>query len=109
SSDLVVAMCETPFYGYRGVTKRLTDIALSVVILLLFLPLLLLIAILVKVSSPGPVIFKTRRYGLEGREMGVYKFRTMSVTEDGETIRQASKTDSRITRIGRMLRRPSLD
>ncbi len=105
----VVAMCETPFYGYRGVTKRLTDIGLSVVILLLFLPLLLLIAVLVKMSSPGPVIFKQRRYGLDGREIAVYKFRTMSVTEDGEQIRQASKADSRITRIGRILRRTSMD
>jgi putative colanic acid biosynthesis UDP-glucose lipid carrier transferase len=105
----VVAMCETPFYGYRGVTKRLTDIGLSIVILLLFLPLLLLIAVLVKMSSPGPVIFKQRRYGLDGREIAVYKFRTMSVTEDGEQIRQASKADSRITRIGRILRRASLD
>src|SRR6202158_201848 len=105
----VVAMCETPFYGYRGVTKRLTDIGLSVVILLLFLPLLLLIAVLVKFSSPGPVIFKQRRYGLDGHEIAVYKFRTMSVTEDGEEIRQASKSDSRITRIGRVLRRASLD
>ena len=105
----VVAMCETPFYGYRGVTKRLTDIGLSVVILLLFLPLLLLIAVLVKVSSPGPVIFKQRRYGLDGLEIGVYKFRTMSVTEDGEEVRQASKADSRITRIGGILRRTSLD
>lgn len=105
----VVAMCETPFYGYRGVTKRLTDIGLSVVILLLFLPLLLLIAIMVKMSSPGPVIFKQRRYGLDGREIAVYKFRTMSVTEDGEQIRQASKADSRITRIGAILRRTSMD
>ena len=105
----VVAMCETPFYGYRGVTKRLTDIALSVVILLLFLPLLLLIAVLVKVSSPGPVIFKQRRYGLDGQEIAVYKFRTMSVTEDGDEVRQASKSDSRITRIGGILRRASLD
>jgi putative colanic acid biosysnthesis UDP-glucose lipid carrier transferase len=105
----VVAMCETPFYGYRGVTKRLTDIALSVVILLLFLPLLLLIAVLVKISSPGPVIFKQRRYGLDGQEIAVYKFRTMSVTEDGDEVRQASKSDSRITRIGGILRRASLD
>jgi putative colanic acid biosynthesis UDP-glucose lipid carrier transferase len=105
----VVAMCETPFYGYRGVTKRLTDIVLSVGILLLFLPLLLLIAILVKASSPGPVIFKQRRYGLDGREIAVYKFRTMSVTEDGAQIRQASKTDNRITRIGGILRRTSMD
>ncbi|HWX30512.1 MAG TPA: undecaprenyl-phosphate glucose phosphotransferase [Steroidobacteraceae bacterium] len=105
----VVAMCETPFYGYRGVTKRLTDIGLSIAILLLLLPLLLLIAVMVKVSSPGPVIFKQRRYGLDGQEIAVYKFRTMRVTEDGEQVRQASKTDSRITRIGRMLRRSSLD
>jgi putative colanic acid biosysnthesis UDP-glucose lipid carrier transferase len=105
----VVAMCETPFYGYRGVTKRLTDVVLSVAILLLFLPLLLLIAVLVKASSPGPVIFKQRRYGLDGREIAVYKFRTMSVTEDGAEIRQASKTDSRITRIGGILRRTSMD
>jgi putative colanic acid biosynthesis UDP-glucose lipid carrier transferase len=105
----VVAMCETPFYGYRGVAKRLTDIGLSVVILLLLLPLLLLISILVKVSSAGPIIFKQRRYGLDGREIGVYKFRTMRVTEDGPQIRQASKTDARITRIGRILRRTSLD
>jgi len=105
----VVAMCETPFYGYRGVTKRLTDIGLSVVVLLLFLPLLLLIALMVKISSPGPVIFKQRRYGLDGREIAVYKFRTMTVTEDGSQIRQASKTDNRITRIGAVLRRTSMD
>jgi putative colanic acid biosysnthesis UDP-glucose lipid carrier transferase len=105
----VVAMCETPFYGYRGVTKRLTDVVLSVAILLLFLPLLLLIAVMVKLSSPGPVIFKQRRYGLDGREIAVYKFRTMNVTEDGAEIRQASKTDSRITRVGGILRRTSMD
>ena len=105
----VVAMCETPFYGYRGVTKRLTDIVLSVMILLLLLPLLAVVAVMVKVSSPGPVIFKQRRYGLDGREIAVYKFRTMTVTEDGAQIRQASKTDNRITRIGGILRRSSLD
>jgi putative colanic acid biosynthesis UDP-glucose lipid carrier transferase len=105
----VVAMCETPFYGYRGVVKRLTDTALSVVILLLLLPVLVLIAIMVKASSPGPIIFKQRRYGLDGREIAVYKFRTMRVTEDGSQIRQASKTDDRITPVGGMLRRSSLD
>jgi putative colanic acid biosynthesis UDP-glucose lipid carrier transferase len=105
----VVAMCETPFYGYRGVTKRLTDIAFSAGILLLTLPLLVVVAASVKISSPGPIIFKQRRYGLDGREIQVYKFRTMRVTEDGEKIRQASKSDSRITRIGRILRRSSLD
>jgi putative colanic acid biosynthesis UDP-glucose lipid carrier transferase len=105
----VVAMCETPFYGYRGVAKRLTDIVLSILILLSLLPLLALIAILVKATSPGPIIFKQRRYGLDGREIAVYKFRTMKVTEDGAYIRQASKTDQRITRIGALMRRTSID
>jgi putative colanic acid biosynthesis UDP-glucose lipid carrier transferase len=105
----VVAMCETPFYGYRGVAKRATDIVLSLMILLMLLPLLALVAVLVKLSSPGPIIFKQRRYGLDGREIAVYKFRTMRVTEDGPQIRQASKTDSRVTRIGGVLRRTSLD
>jgi putative colanic acid biosysnthesis UDP-glucose lipid carrier transferase len=105
----VVAMCETPFYGYRGVAKRLTDVGFSALILLLLLPLLVIIAIVVKLSSPGPIIFKQRRYGLDGREIGVYKFRTMRVTEDGAEVRQASKTDSRITRVGSVLRRSSMD
>jgi putative colanic acid biosysnthesis UDP-glucose lipid carrier transferase len=105
----VVAMCETPFYGYRGVAKRLTDIGFSALILLLLLPLLVLIAIVVKASSPGPVIFKQRRYGLDGREIAVYKFRTMSVVEDGADVRQASKSDSRITPVGAVLRRSSMD
>ncbi|MGA2840548.1 MAG: undecaprenyl-phosphate glucose phosphotransferase [Steroidobacteraceae bacterium] len=105
----VVAMCETPFYGYRGIAKRVTDIVLSLMILLMLLPLLALVAVMVKLSSPGPIIFKQRRYGLDGREIAVYKFRTMRVTEDGPQIRQASKTDSRVTRVGGMLRRTSLD
>jgi putative colanic acid biosynthesis UDP-glucose lipid carrier transferase len=105
----VVAMCETPFYGYRGVAKRVTDVGFSALILLLLLPLLVLIAIVVKLSSAGPIIFKQRRYGLDGREIAVYKFRTMRVTEDGAQIRQASKTDSRITRVGGVLRRSSMD
>jgi putative colanic acid biosynthesis UDP-glucose lipid carrier transferase len=105
----VVAMCETPFYGYRGVAKRLTDIGLSMLILLLLMPLLAVVAVAVKMSSPGPIIFKQRRYGLDGREIAVYKFRTMRVTEDGPQIKQASRTDARITRIGGVLRRTSLD
>jgi putative colanic acid biosysnthesis UDP-glucose lipid carrier transferase len=71
--------------------------------------LLLLIALVIKLSSPGPIIFTQRRYGLDGREIGVYKFRTMQVTEDGNQIRQASKSDSRITRVGGVLRRSSMD
>lgn len=105
----VVAMCETPFYGYRGVVKRLMDVSLSVIGLLLLAPLLLLVALLVKLTTPGPVIFRQRRYGLDGQEIMVYKFRTMAVTEDGDTIRQATKDDDRITSLGRILRRYSID
>jgi len=105
----VVAMCETPFYGYRGVTKRLTDIGISIIVLLLLLPLLVVIAMMVKLSSPGPIIFKQRRYGLDGAEIAVYKFRTMRVTEDGAQIKQATRSDSRITPIGGLLRRSSMD
>ncbi len=105
----VVAMCETPFYGYRGVVKRLSDILLSTLFLVGTLPLFVAIAAMVKFSSPGPIIFKQRRYGLDGCEIAVYKFRTMKVTEDGEQIRQASKVDHRITRVGGFLRRSSLD
>jgi putative colanic acid biosynthesis UDP-glucose lipid carrier transferase len=72
-------------------------------------PLLLAIAGLVKLSSPGPIIFKQRRYGLDGKKILVYKFRTMTVTEDGEKIVQAKKNDPRVTPIGKYLRRYSLD
>ena len=105
----VVALCETPFYGYRGVLKRVTDVTLASCMVLVLLPLLALIALLVKLSSPGPVIFSQRRYGLDGREISVYKFRSMTVTEDGGNITQASRVDARITPIGKILRRLSLD
>jgi putative colanic acid biosynthesis UDP-glucose lipid carrier transferase len=105
----VVAMCETPFSGYRGVVKRLMDLCLSSVGLLLLLPFLVVVSILVKLSSPGPVIFKQRRYGLDGREIYIYKFRTMIVTEDGDQVRQATRNDQRVTAVGRILRRFSID
>jgi putative colanic acid biosysnthesis UDP-glucose lipid carrier transferase len=105
----VVALCETPFYGYRGVVKRIIDIALALTVLVVALPLMLGLAVLVRMSSPGPVIFKQRRYGLDGREIMVYKFRTMNVIEDGPKITQASREDARITAVGRFMRRYSLD
>ncbi len=105
----VVAVCETPFTGISGLIKRSSDIVLSVLIIALVSPLLLLIALSVKLSSPEPVIFRQRRYGLDGREIIVYKFRTMKVMEDGAAIRQASKNDPRVTRLGALLRRTSMD
>jgi len=105
----VVAVCETPFHGFNGFAKRLSDIILSSLILTVISPLLLAIAIGVKRSSPGPVLFRQRRYGLDGRKIVVYKFRTMTVAEDGDVVRQATRNDSRITRFGAFLRRTSLD
>ena len=105
----VVAMCETPFYGYRGVLKRLTDLGLTLAVLVVAVPIMVLIALAVRLTSRGPVLFTQRRYGLDGREIVVYKFRSMYVTEDGGEIRQASRDDDRITPVGRILRRYSLD
>jgi putative colanic acid biosynthesis UDP-glucose lipid carrier transferase len=105
----LIALCETPFHGYRGVSKRLTDIVVATITLAVAAPLMLLIALLVKFSSRGPAIFKQRRYGLDGREITVYKFRSMTVAEDSGPIRQATKDDARVTTIGRFLRRTSLD
>jgi putative colanic acid biosynthesis UDP-glucose lipid carrier transferase len=105
----VVAVCDTPFTGINGVVKRITDIVLSIAILLLISPVLLAIVIGVKMTSPGPVLFRQRRYGLDGKEIVVYKFRSMTVQEDGGVVRQATRNDQRITRFGGFLRRSSLD
>jgi putative colanic acid biosynthesis UDP-glucose lipid carrier transferase len=105
----VVAVCETPFYGFNGVVKRTSDFLLAALILALISPLMIAIAIGVKMSSPGPVLFKQRRYGLDGRKIVVYKFRSMTVAEDGDVVRQATRNDSRITPFGAFLRRTSLD
>ena len=103
-----VAVRETPFCGMAGVLKRASDLVLASAALLLVLPVSPAIAILVSRSSPGPVLFRQRRYGLDGREFTVFKFRTMTVCEDDD-VRQATRDDPRVTRIGRFLRRTSLD
>lgn len=105
----VISVCETPFRGTDGAAKRISDIALSLLILVMIAPLLMVIAIAVKSGSSGPAIFKQRRYGLDGEEIVVYKFRSMSVTEDGAAIQQAQKNDARVTPLGAFLRRTSLD
>lgn len=99
----------SPFYGHKAVIKVVEDMLLAFLILILISPLLVVIAALVKLSSPGPVIFKQRRYGFMGEEIMVYKFRTMTVCEDGDVINQAKERDPRITKIGAFLRRTSLD
>jgi len=104
-----VALCETPFYGLRGAVKRMSDIVMALGALIVLSPLLLVIAVAVKMTSPGSVIFKQRRYGLDGHEITVYKFRSMTVSEDSGRILQATRDDLRLTKVGKILRRHSLD
>ena len=105
----VVSICETPFTGANGLVKRASDIVLASLILVLVAPLMLALAIGVKLSSPGPVIFRQRRNGLDGEEIWVHKFRSMSTQDNGSVVKQATRDDSRITPFGRFIRRTSLD
>jgi putative colanic acid biosynthesis UDP-glucose lipid carrier transferase len=105
----VISMCETPFNGNRAAAKRLTDVLLTALMLFAMTPVMLIIALAVRATSPGPVIFKQRRYGLNGDEITIYKFRTMTVIEDGQDITQVTQADPRVTAVGRFLRRYSLD
>ena len=105
----VVAVCESPYRGFDAVVKRASDLVLASAILVLIAPLMAALAAGVKLSSPGPVFFAQRRYGMDGREIVVYKFRTMTCLEDGAVVRQATENDARITPFGAFLRRFSLD
>ena len=104
------AVYESPFFGVRYLAKRFSDIILSGLVLLCLSPVLIAVAIGVKCTSEGPVIFKQRRYGLDGREILVYKFRSMTVTEDGaSSYTQVTRGDNRVTPFGAFIRRTSLD
>jgi putative colanic acid biosynthesis UDP-glucose lipid carrier transferase len=106
----MIAVCESPLFGVLSLTKRASDLLMSGLILLILLPLLIAVAIGVKLTSKGPVIFKQRRYGLDGREITVYKFRSMTVTEDGHsTYTQVTRSDTRVTPLGAFIRRTSID
>jgi putative colanic acid biosysnthesis UDP-glucose lipid carrier transferase len=105
----VVALCESPLQGGRGALKRITDIVFATLLLAVASPLMLLIALAIKLDSPGRVFFRQDRYGLDGERIVVYKFRTMTVCENGLVVVQAKRNDARVTRVGRFLRRSSLD
>jgi putative colanic acid biosynthesis UDP-glucose lipid carrier transferase len=105
----VVSLLESPFIGLNGLIKRVSDIVLASLILVLISPLLVAVAIGVRLSSPGPIVFRQKRGGLDGEDIVVYKFRSMRVMEDGERVTQASRGDPRITRFGAFIRRTSLD
>ncbi|HHJ19869.1 MAG TPA: undecaprenyl-phosphate glucose phosphotransferase [Gammaproteobacteria bacterium] len=104
-----VSVYENPVSGLSAIVKRIEDVTLSLLIMSLILVPMVLIAIAVKLTSRGPVIFKQLRYGLDLKPIKVWKFRTMRVMENGNDFKQATKNDPRITRLGRVLRKYSLD
>ena len=106
----VLSLWDTPFRGTQGAVKRAVDLVVTTCALPIALPLMLAIGLAIRLTSPGPVIFKQRRYGLDGRQILVWKFRTMRITEDGDTsYRQVTRDDDRVTALGRFLRANSLD
>lgn len=104
-----ISVYDNPMKGTSAALKRFEDIVLSLVILTIIAIPLLVIAIGVKLTSKGPVLFKQDRYGIDGRKIKVWKFRSMTVTENSDKVVQATKNDARITPFGAFLRRTSLD
>ena len=104
-----VSVFENPLFGIDGAAKRVADLIIAATGLIVISVPMALIALAVKISSPGPVFFRQRRYGLDGQEIRVWKFRSMRVCDDGPVVKQATQNDPRITRIGGILRRTSLD
>jgi putative colanic acid biosynthesis UDP-glucose lipid carrier transferase len=106
----VVSVCESPFNGVDGAVKRGMDLVLASAAIVALAPLMATIAVAVKLTSPGPVLFRQRRFGLDGSEILVWKFRSMTVTEDGaSSYTQVVRGDARLTKIGSFLRKMSLD
>jgi putative colanic acid biosysnthesis UDP-glucose lipid carrier transferase len=104
-----VSVFENPLYGVDGLLKRTADLVLGSAILAAAAIPMFIVSILVKLSSPGPVFFRQKRYGLDGREIQVWKFRSMKCCDNGSSVKQATQGDDRITPIGKILRRTSLD
>lgn len=104
-----VSVFENPLFGVDGVAKRVADLAIASAAIVASAVPMMVIAILVKLSSPGPIFFRQRRYGLDGREILVWKFRSMRTCDNGPVVKQATKGDPRVTRVGGILRKTSLD
>jgi putative colanic acid biosynthesis UDP-glucose lipid carrier transferase len=98
-----------PLDAFERGLKRFLDVLTAATGLILFFPLLALTAIAIKLDSPGPIFFRQKRLGFNGRPFPIIKFRTMSVLEDGPLVCQAAESDDRVTRVGRILRRSSID
>ena len=105
----VISVFDTPFKTGDSFIKRAEDLILSFMIILLISIPMLCIALAIKVTSAGPILFKQIRYGIHGDPIEVWKFRSMSVMENGDNIQQATKNDPRVTKLGAFLRKSSLD
>lgn len=100
----------SPLDGVSALIKRIFDISFSLCVLLIISPIMLLISVIIKITSPGPTLFKQDRNGINGDRISVYKFRSMHVHRESKgKVTQAKKNDSRITPFGAFLRRSSLD
>jgi putative colanic acid biosynthesis UDP-glucose lipid carrier transferase len=105
----LISIFDTPMIGFNAFVKRFEDIVLASLIIILISPILLALAFAVKLTSAGPVIFRQQRYGIDGKSINVWKFRSMKVMENGTEVVQAKKNDSRLTPIGAFIRSTSLD
>ena len=105
----VVSLASTPLSGINGIIKRIFDFIVGSLILVLCFPVMLVIALLVRLSSRGPVFFAQERVGLDGKKFSIYKFRTMRIDAEEHGARWAVKDDPRATRLGKFLRKYSLD
>jgi len=105
----MVEVQPAPLSVFDRLAKRLLDVAVATISLALMSPVLILVAIAIKLESKGPVIFRQRRHGFNGKPFVIYKLRSMRVQEDGGTVVQATKEDPRVTRVGRLIRHTSVD
>ena len=105
----VISLVDSPMQGFNSFLKRVEDIVLASIILIIISPVMIFAAVCLKLTSPGSILFKQWRYGINGERICVWKFRTMTVTEDGYNFNQVTKSDPRVTPFGTFLRRTSID
>lgn len=107
--EMLINIIDSPQNAWGSLIKRAVDIVLGTILLVIAMPLMIVVALAIKLESGGPVLFRQRRHGWNHSIFSVLKFRTMSVQEDGDHIKQAVRNDPRVTRVGRILRRTSID
>jgi Undecaprenyl-phosphate glucose phosphotransferase len=108
-SYVAVELRREPLGLYQRLAKRIFDVVVAATALVVLFPFLVLVAVAIKLDSKGPVFFRQTRNGYRGQPFRIFKFRTMHVQEDGAEVRQANKDDDRVTRVGRFLRKSSID